>query len=246
MARDAAQRVPGANRLHHLDLLDEQVRPGTIRLVHAEHVGHLHEPGLHRLHSISGLRNQHDHRRIRGAGDLELGLADAQRLEDHAIEPEGIHQVSRLTRGRGEAAERAPARHGADEDVLLQRQLDHADPIAQKRSARIRARGIDGDDRHPASAVAHQSGKLRRQGRLPRPGRAGNADPPGAPDSVPQGFEQLLEARRLILHHGDGASQRAFVPGAKVLNQSIPTTVHRPTEGRRTRGPAEGRSRRGR
>ena len=57
--------------------------------------------------------------------------------------------------------------------------------------------------------------------------------------------QDYAEALRLILHDGDRASQCAFVPGAKGLNQ-IPTTVHRSTEGRRTRGPGEGRSRIGR
>ena len=44
------------------------------------------------------------------AGDGHLGLADADRLDQHHVVPRGLEHQHRLGRGPGDAAERAGAR----------------------------------------------------------------------------------------------------------------------------------------
>ena len=83
---------------------------------------------------------------MRGARDLELVLADADRLDEDdvaAVRIEHAHHVARRAR---EAAEMAARRDGADEDARIGRVPRHADAIAEDRAARVRARRIDADD----------------------------------------------------------------------------------------------------
>ena len=68
------------------------VRAGAVGLVYDEHVGYLHEAGLHRLHRVAGLRHQrHDHR-VRNPHHLQLGLAHADRFHVHDVPAAGVQQ----------------------------------------------------------------------------------------------------------------------------------------------------------
>jgi hypothetical protein len=67
----------------------------AIRLVDREHVANLHEPGLERLHRIARLGHEHDQRRVRGLGHLELALPGADGLDQDAAEADRLERRTR-------------------------------------------------------------------------------------------------------------------------------------------------------
>src|SRR4029077_2618490 len=94
------------------------------------------------------------HRGVGLADDVELGLADPDRLDDDPGEAAGVHQLDHVTGGPGEPAEAAPRGHAPDEHVGVERVRLHADAVAQDRAAGEGARGIHRDhpDRQPPRA----------------------------------------------------------------------------------------------
>ena len=91
-------------------LAGEAIGAGAIGLVDHEQIGDLEQPGLHRLDRVARLRRQNDED---GVGDLhhtELGLPDADGLDDDAIEADEIEQIDDLGRRRREAPEVTAAR----------------------------------------------------------------------------------------------------------------------------------------
>src|SRR5690606_26028830 len=95
---------------------------------------------------IAGLRHEHDDGGIRGRGDVELGLADANGLDEYPIEAEGVHNVGDFPGGERESADPAATGHGPYEDALVERDLVHPDAVAEQRAAGERRGRVDGDD----------------------------------------------------------------------------------------------------
>ena len=81
-------------------------------------VGDLHDPGLQELQHVAGPGLDHDGHGVGDVGDLGLGLADADRLDDHDVK--GARQRGGGGAGRrGQAAEAVAGRRGADEDGVV-------------------------------------------------------------------------------------------------------------------------------
>ena len=76
-----------------------------IALVDDEHVGDLEDPRLEDLDRIAAAGLQCDQRRVGDLGDFDLGLSDADRLDQHDVETERVHQRYRVGGRAGDAAE---------------------------------------------------------------------------------------------------------------------------------------------
>ena len=102
---------------HPLEIAHGAVRALAVRLVHREHVRDLEHAGLDRLHVVAEPGHRDDDDRVREVRDLDLVLADADRLDEDDVLP---HRVEHLhdVRGRArEAAEVAARAERADEDA---------------------------------------------------------------------------------------------------------------------------------
>src|SRR5690606_38601989 len=84
--RDVAQRLPRPEVEGKLDLPTHLLRPGTIGLVDDEAIRRLHYPRLEGLDPVPRLGDEDEHRRVGHPGDIELGLTDADRLDQDAVE----------------------------------------------------------------------------------------------------------------------------------------------------------------
>ena len=98
--------------------------------------------------------------------DLQLGLADADGLEEAPIAPGGVEEADRLARCGREPAEVAAGGHAPDEDAGIERVADHADAVAQDRAPGERARRVDGDDSDAVPAGPPAFDDLVAQGAL--------------------------------------------------------------------------------
>ena len=83
-------------------------------------------------------------------------------------------------RGAGQAAQRAPGGHAADEDAGVERVRLHADAIAEDGAAGERAGGIDGHDADGGAVRAQVRDQTVHHGGLARSRRSGDADHVGA------------------------------------------------------------------
>ena len=95
-----------------------------------------------------GIRTQHDG--VRVVDHVDLGLADADRLEEDVVLAGGVHQQRRLQRRLREPAERAARRHRADEDAGVEEVLGQADAVAEQRAAAERRGRVDREHRDVA------------------------------------------------------------------------------------------------
>ena len=66
--------------------------------------------------------------------DVDLGLADADRLHEHVLAPGRVEQQRGLQRRLGEATERAAVGHRADEHARVEEVLGQADAVAEQRA----------------------------------------------------------------------------------------------------------------
>ena len=79
----------------------------AVGLVHHEDVGHLEDPGLRRLHAVAHARREQHDGRVGQRDDVDLGLADADRLDQHDVAPGRVEHAQGLRRGAREPAELA-------------------------------------------------------------------------------------------------------------------------------------------
>ena len=93
-----------AHSKHEVQVADGVVHSVAVRLVHSEHVGHLQDAGLGRLHRVAPARRDDHERGVGGGGHLDLGLTHTDRLHDHQILARRVQDTDRLGRG-----ERHPA-----------------------------------------------------------------------------------------------------------------------------------------
>ena len=97
----------GAEREHAADLADHRVGQRVVGLVDDDDVGDLHDAGLQRLDRVARAGHQHEHDGVGVVDDVDLGLADADRLEEDVVLAGGVHQQRGLQRRLAEPAERA-------------------------------------------------------------------------------------------------------------------------------------------
>src|SRR5206468_11925691 len=120
-----------------------------------------------------------------------------------AIDAERVEHVAGLARRARESAERAARRERADVDAGVERDLLHADPVAEQRAASERRGGIDADDADGEPGVAIPPRETGRQRALARTGRTGEPDAARSPDERMQIREQRVESGAMVLHDAD-------------------------------------------
>ena len=121
-------------------------------------------------------------------GDRDLGLADADGLDDDDVEPGGLAQQHRLAGAAGDAAERPPRRRRSDEGVRVAAELGHAGLVAEDRAA---AAGSDGSTASTATrwpCVDEVEPERLDERRLARR--------PAGPDAHPDGVAPVCGASR--------------------------------------------------
>ena len=121
-----------------------------------------------------GIKDQDD-----GVGvvdDVDLGLADADGLQQDVVLAGGVHQQGGLQRGLAEPAQGAAVGHRADEDAGVEEVVGQADAVAEQRAVGERRGRVDRQDGDLALLLAAQLGQRADQRRLARAGRAGEAD----------------------------------------------------------------------
>ncbi len=197
------------------DVLGQPVRAGPVRLVDHEDVGDLHQARLHRLHGVTRLGDQHHDDGVRCRRDLQLGLPDPHRLDQHALEAEGVHQVDDLLGRRREPPQRATRGHGANEDPRIGGEVVHANAVPEQRSTGVGRSRVDGHDAHAIVPAPVHIGKLGQEARLPGPRRAGKPYSGGVRLPLQQKVEQILEAHALVFRHGDRPGERRHVSVAE-------------------------------
>ena len=82
-------------------------------------------------------------------GDLDLGLPDADRLDQDDVAAGGVQHPQRLRRGAGQPAEVAARGHRADEHAGVGGVVLHAHAVAEQRAAGERRRRVDGQHADP-------------------------------------------------------------------------------------------------
>ena len=119
----------------------------AVGLVDDDEIGELHDPALEPLQLVAaGRRDQHEEHVDHGR-DRDLGLPDADGLDQHGVEPCGLAEQERLTRAAGNAAQRAARRRRPHERIGRTGQLLHARLVAEDRAAAARARRVDREHR---------------------------------------------------------------------------------------------------
>ena len=173
---DRRRRGVGGEVQHLLEVAAGLVDALPVGLVDGEDVGHLHQAGLVRLHAVAPAGVDDDDRRVGLAGDLDLDLADPDRLDDDPAMAERIEQADRLRRRQRQAAEVAAGGHRADEDAGIGGVVLHPHAVAEDRPAGERRRRIDGEHGHLLALLAEVRDQRRGQRRLAGSGRAGQPD----------------------------------------------------------------------
>ena len=145
-----------AEREHLPHLVQHRLRHRVVQLVDRDHVGDLHDPGLQRLNRVARAGHQREHDGVGDREHADLALPRADGLEEDDILARRVEHEQRLQRRLGETAGVAARPHRADEDVGIEEVVGQADPVAEQRALRERARGIDRD---------HADGLARARGR---------------------------------------------------------------------------------
>src|SRR4029079_6642100 len=117
-----------------------------------------------------------------GADDpdhLHLALSRADRLEEDDVLAGRVEHEQSLQCRLGEPAEMASRPQRPDEELGIEEVVAEPDPVAEQRTMRERARGIDRDYADGDIALSHEPDQRRDEARLPDAGRAGDADRAG-------------------------------------------------------------------
>ena len=102
--------------------------------------------------------------------DVDLGLADPDRLDQDVVLAGRVHRQRHLQRRLGETAEGAARGHRADEDAGVEEVVGETDPVAEQGAAGERARGVDREHRDLALGLAQLAVRAPIRVLLPTPG----------------------------------------------------------------------------
>ena len=96
--------------MRNLQGVEERLRALEVRFVDQKEIGGLDDPGLQSLDDVprAGLEDEND--QVGTAEDVELGLPDADRLDEDAVQAERVQDVGRVRCRRRKPAVAAPER----------------------------------------------------------------------------------------------------------------------------------------
>jgi hypothetical protein len=210
-----------------------------VHLVDRDHVWDLHDPGFQRLHGVARAGHEHEEDGVCDPDHLHLALARADRLQQDEVLAGRVEQERRLQGRLGEAAEMAARPHRADEDARVEEVIGEADSVAEERTLRERARGVDGDDADCRLGLAHVADERADQRRLAHAGRPGQPDHVGRPGARIELADELVRERVAILDERDRTRERAPVAAPDAVGERVgrPTlAAHAATASSRPRG----------
>ena len=128
-------------------------------------------PALERLNVVAETRDRDDDDRLRETHHVDLVLSDADGLDEHEPEARRVHQVDRVGGRARQTAQGTTCGHRADEDAGVERQVAHADAIAEDRAAGERRGRVDREDSDGTAARPRDQRERPREGALlPLPG----------------------------------------------------------------------------
>ncbi len=150
-----------------------------------------------------------------GAGNVDLGLARADRLDQDGVEPGKVEQLDHSGRRSGQPAQTAARRHAAHKDAAVAGMIEHPHPVAQECATAERAAGIHGNDRHTPLLCPQRLGQLVDQAALAGTGRASNAHNMRPARLAIDGANNRLGGRRVVfnLRHQAGDGPGIALPG---------------------------------
>ena len=202
-----------------------------VGLRHDEHVGHLHDPRLEELQRVAGAGLHDDRDGVGDLGDLGLGLADADGLDDDDVERGGERLRGRARRGR-QAAEPPAGGGRADEHAAVGGVELDPRAVAEQRAARALRRRVDGEHRDRAPVVAPRAHERATAATTcPAPGG------PVTPTTCPRGSPPSAA--------GETARSSAATSSARSRGSTRFSTAGA-ARGRRRAGACRGRRRRSR
>ena len=100
---------------HQFEVAASVVRPVAVGLVDYENVSDFKEARLVCLHRVAPTGVDDNDGRVGGSGDIDLNLADANRLDQDRVEPAGIEGSDRTRHRQGQTAGVPASGDGADE-----------------------------------------------------------------------------------------------------------------------------------
>ncbi len=184
----------------------------AVGLVDRDDVDDLEDALLDALQLIAGAGEGEEGERVDHAGDRDLGLADADGLDQHDVEAGSLEDRHRLAGRAGDTAERAGARRGPDERIGVDRQPGHAGLVAEHRATRTYARRIDREHADAVALLDEVHAERLDERRLADAGHAGDADAHRSPSIRVQQPEQLARLGAMVaaarLDQRDGPRDR--------------------------------------
>ena len=137
----------------------------TSRILEAVHetACDLHDAGFEKLNTVAGGGLGNEAGGIRQLGDIDLLLADADRLDQHDVECRQHYQAHGPD-FRTESTELTPTGQRPDEYLVVQVTGEHPQTIPKQSPAADGAGGVDGQDAYRQSPIApdpYQSGCQR-------------------------------------------------------------------------------------
>ena len=178
-------------------------------------------PGLQRLDRVARAGHQHEHDRVGVVDDVDLGLADADGLEEHVVAcPAASISSAACSAASDEPAERAAVGHRADEDARVEEVLGQADAVAEQRALGERRGGVDrqhGDRRARPRGAALVSAPISVD--LPTPGGPVKPTTAALPGVRVDLAHELPARGVVVLDERDRARQRALVAGEQALGE---------------------------
>ncbi len=153
--------------------------------------------------------------------DINFGLSHTYGFYKHKLFARRIQDQGDIAGSSCKSAKRAPRGHGTNENLRVARVPLHANAITQNRAARIRARGIDGNDSDSAPSTAVLRCQTIDQRALARPGRSRYADHKGVPCKGKYFPEQIFRLRVVILDRSDRARNGANVSCANLRSPRV-------------------------
>jgi hypothetical protein len=123
--------------------------------------------------------------------------------------PACVHQVDRVGGRARQTAQGTTCGHRADEDAGVERQVAHADAIAEDRATGERRGRIDGEDSNGTAARPSDQRERPREGALAAAGGTGDADDLGTPGARIEASAQRFGASSAGLDPREPARERA-------------------------------------
>ena len=195
-ARTGVVRAPSARSAARRSSSARRAGGAEVGLGDHEHVGHLHDPGLQELQRVAGAGLDDDGDRVRGLGDVGLGLADADGLDHDDVERVGQRLRGRAGRGR-EAAEALAGGHRADEDVAVGGVVLDPRAVAEQRAAAALGGRVDREHRHRLRRASATRAAARESSvDLPTPG--GPVTPTTCPAPSPAAETSAAASARAV------------------------------------------------